>query len=71
MGPIGPNSDEIIGEWRKLHSEELHNLYSSPIMIKPRRIRWAEHLAHMGTGRMHTRFVEKARRKETSGKIQT
>jgi hypothetical protein len=40
---FGPKRDEIIGGWRKLHNEELHNLYSSPniiIMIKSSRIRW-------------------------------
>jgi hypothetical protein len=43
-----------IGEWRKLHSEELHNLYSSPDIvrqIKSRRMRWAGHVAHMGEER--------------------
>jgi hypothetical protein len=41
----------VTGEWRNLHSEELHNLYSSPNIIrqvKSRRIRWAGHVAHMG-----------------------
>jgi hypothetical protein len=40
-----------MGEWRKLHSEELHNLFSSPDIIrqvKSRRMRWAEHVARMG-----------------------
>jgi hypothetical protein len=39
-----PERDEVTGGWRKLHNEELHNLYSSPsiiIMIKPRWMRWA------------------------------
>jgi hypothetical protein len=43
-GIIGPKRDEVKGDWRKLHSEEFHNLYSSPNiirMIKSRRIRWA------------------------------
>jgi hypothetical protein len=43
--------DKVTGEWRKLHSEELHNLYSSPDIIrqiKSRRIRWAGHVARMG-----------------------
>jgi hypothetical protein len=44
-----PQRDEVIGDWRKLHNEDLHNLYSSPSiirMIKSRRIRWAGHVAH-------------------------
>jgi hypothetical protein len=48
---FGPKRDEVTGGWRKLHNEELHNLYSSPSIIrviKPRRIRWAEHVARMG-----------------------
>jgi hypothetical protein len=46
--------DEVTGEWRKLHFEELHNLYSSPDIIrevKSRRMRWAEHVARMGEER--------------------
>jgi hypothetical protein len=48
---LGPKRDEVTGDWRKLHSEELHNLYSSPNiirMIKSRRMRWAGHVARMG-----------------------
>jgi hypothetical protein len=43
-----------MGEWRKLHSGELHNLYSSPDIIRPiksRRMRWAGHVARIGEGR--------------------
>jgi hypothetical protein len=45
---FGPRRDEVTGGWRKLHNEELHNLYSSPSIIKmieSRRIRWAVHVA--------------------------
>jgi hypothetical protein len=51
---FGPKGDEVTGERRKLHSGELHNLYSSPDIIwqiKSRRMRWAGHVAHMGEGR--------------------
>jgi hypothetical protein len=53
-GIFGPKRDEVTGEWRKLHSGELHNLYSSPHIIrqiKSRRMRWAGHVARMGEGR--------------------
>jgi len=46
--------DEVTREWKKLHNEELNDLYSSPNIvqvIKPRRIRWAGHVARMGEGR--------------------
>jgi hypothetical protein len=49
-----PRRDEVTGDLRKLHNEELHNLYSSPNiirMIKSRRMRWAEHVARMGETR--------------------
>jgi len=48
---FGPKRDEVTGEWRKLHNEELNDLYSSPDVIqviKSRRIKWAGHVAHMG-----------------------
>jgi hypothetical protein len=51
---FGPKRDEVTAEWKKLHSEELHNLYSSPDIIrqvKSRRMRWAEHVARMGEER--------------------
>jgi hypothetical protein len=44
---FGPKRNEVTGEWRKLHNEELHNLYSSPDIIrqvKSRRMRWAGHV---------------------------
>jgi hypothetical protein len=51
---FGPKTNRVTGGWRKLHNEELHNLYSSPSIIrimKSRRIRWAEHVARMGENR--------------------
>jgi hypothetical protein len=47
---FGPKRDGVTGGWRKLHNEELHNLYSSPSIIriiKSRRMRWAGHVARM------------------------
>jgi len=47
---FGPKRDEVTGEWRKLHSEELNDVYSSPNIvwvIKSRRMIWAVHVAHM------------------------
>ena len=51
---FGPRRDEVTWEWRRLHNEELNDLYSSPIIvrvIKSRRTRWAGHVARMGEGR--------------------
>jgi hypothetical protein len=51
---FGPKSDEVTGGWRKRYNEELHNLYSSPRIIrimKSRRMRWAWHVARMGEKR--------------------
>jgi hypothetical protein len=50
---FGPKRDEITGEWRRLHNEELHILYSSPYIrqIKSRRMRWAGHVACRGEER--------------------
>jgi hypothetical protein len=46
---FGPKRDEVTGDWRKLHNEELHNLYFLPNrMIKSMSMRWAEHVARMG-----------------------
>jgi len=51
---FGPRRDEVMGEWRRLHNEELNDLYSSPNIvpvIKSRRMRWAGHVARIGEER--------------------
>ena len=57
---FGPRRDEVTGEWRKLHNEELNDLYCSPNIvraIKLRRMRWAAHVARMGgNGDVYTGF---------------
>jgi hypothetical protein len=55
---FGPEREED-GSWRKLHNDELHDLYSSPNIvwvIKSRRLRWAGHVARMGRGDVLTGF---------------
>jgi hypothetical protein len=57
---FGPKRDEVTGEWRKLHNEELSDLYSSPSiirMIKTRWMRWAAHVARMGEKRNGYRLL--------------
>jgi hypothetical protein len=57
---FGPGRDEVTGDWRKLHNEELHNLFPSPNMIriiKSRRIRWTGHVARMGETRNAYRIL--------------
>ena len=54
MRIFGPRRDEVTGEWRRLHNEELNDLYSSTNIvrvIKSRRMRWAGHVARMGEER--------------------
>ena len=51
---LGPKRDEVTGEWRRLHNEELNDLYSSTNIvqvIKSRRMKWVGHVAHMGESR--------------------
>jgi len=51
---FGPRRDEVTGGWRRLHNEELNDLYLSPNIvrvIKSRRMRWAGHVARMGEER--------------------
>jgi hypothetical protein len=57
---FGSRRDEVKGGWRKLHNEELHNLYSSPSIIrtvKSRRIRWVGNVARMGEKRNAHRIL--------------
>jgi hypothetical protein len=72
---FGPKRDEMSGELRILHNEELRDLYSSPSIIriiKSRRIRWAGHVARMGEKRnAHRVLVGKARGKRTTRKTKT
>jgi hypothetical protein len=57
---FGPKRDEVTGEWRKLHNKELHDLYSSPSIIRiitSRRMRWAGHVAQIGEKRNAYRLL--------------
>jgi hypothetical protein len=67
-----PKTDEVTGEWRKLQNGELHNLYSSPDIIrqiKSRRMRWAEHVVRMGEGiNVYRVWVRKPERKRPLGR---
>jgi len=57
---FGPKRDKVTREWRKLHNEELNDLYSSPNIvqvIKSRRMRWAGHVARLGEGRGEYRVL--------------
>ena len=69
---FGPKRDGVTGEWRKLHNEELNDLYSSPSIlrvIKSRRMRWAGHVARMGEGRgVHKVLVGKPEGKRPLGR---
>jgi hypothetical protein len=69
---FGTKRDEVTGELRKLYNEELHDLYSSPSiirMIKSRRMRWAGHVARMGENRNAYRLlVEKSEGRRPLGR---
>jgi hypothetical protein len=69
---FGPKRDGVMGGWRKLHNEELHNLYSSPSIIriiKSRRMRWAGHVARMGEKKnMYRLLVGKPEGKRSLGR---
>jgi len=69
---IGRRGDEVTGEWRKLHNEELRDLYSLPNIVrvvKSRRMRWAGNVARMGEGRcVHRVLVGKLEGKRPLGR---
>jgi hypothetical protein len=69
---FGPKRDEVMGERRKLHNKKLHDLYSSPSiirMMKLRRMRWAGHVAEMGEKRnAYSLLVEKPEGKRPLGR---
>jgi len=69
---FGPKRDEVTGKWRKLHNEELNDLYSLPNIVrvvKSRRMRWAGHVARMGEGRgVYRVLVGKPERKRSLGR---
>jgi hypothetical protein len=62
---FGPKREEVAGGWRRLHNEELRNLYASPNIIrvgKSRRMRWAGHVARMRPINTHTKFRSESRK---------
>jgi hypothetical protein len=69
---FGPKRDEVTGEWRKLHNEELNDLYSLPNIVrvvKSRRMRWAGYVARRGEERgVHRVVVGKPARKRPLGR---
>jgi hypothetical protein len=69
---FGPKRDEVTGEWRKLHNEELNYLYSVTNIgrvVKSRRIRWAGHVARMGEVRgVYSALVGKPEGKSPLGR---
>ena len=69
---LGIRRDEVTGEWRKLHNEELRDLYSLPNIVqvaKTIRMKWAEHVAHVGEGRgVHRVLVGKPEGKRPLGR---
>jgi len=69
---FGPKRDEVTGKWKKLHNEELRDLYSLPNIVwvvKSKRMRWAVHVACMGEGRgVHMVLVGKPKGKRPLGR---
>jgi hypothetical protein len=71
---FGPKRDEVTGEWRKLHNEELHDLYSSPSIIritKSRKMKWARYVVRMWRRGTLIGFAGKVGGKETTRRTKT
>jgi hypothetical protein len=71
---FGPIRDEVTGDWRKLHNEGLHNLYTSPSiirMMKSRRMRWAEHVARMGAKRPAYRILVESQKERDHWEVRS
>ena len=70
---LGPRRDEVTGKWRRLHNEELNDLYSSPniVCVIKSRTRWAGHIARMGERRDVYRFLVGNLRERTDCETQT
>ena len=68
---FGPKRDDVIGNWRKLHNEELYGLYCSPIIVRPIKsiMRWVGHVARIEERRVAYRIlVGKPERKKPLGR---
>jgi hypothetical protein len=68
---FGPRKNEVTGEWRKVHNEELNDLYSSPKILRvteSRRMRWEGHVACMGERGVHMVLVRKLEGKRPLGR---
>jgi hypothetical protein len=69
---LGPGKDELTVDWRKLHNEELHDLYSSLNIVQviiSRRMRWVGHVARMVERRgLYRVLVEKSKEKRPLGR---
>ena len=71
---FGPKRDDVTGKWRKLHKEELRDLYSLPNIVrvvKSRRMKWAGHVACVGIGKCAQGSSGETRGKEAIGETQT
>jgi len=68
---FGPRKDEVTGKWRRLHNEELNDLYSSPNIVRvitSRRVRWAGYVELMGEERVYRVLVGKPERRRPLGR---